>query len=72
MRIQDAAGNLREERRIAREGEAHRFGESAGDATPPQLGDSRRGAFGRENLGNQVTHSQTATFVLNSGQTSQN
>jgi len=44
MRIQDAAGNLRGERGIAREGEADRLGESAGDATAPQLGDRRRGA----------------------------
>ena len=42
--VQNAAGNLRDERGIARESEAHRLGESAGDATPPQLGDSRRGA----------------------------
>jgi len=46
MGIQDAAGNFRDERRIAREGEADRFGESAGDVTPPQLGDRRRGAGG--------------------------
>ena len=44
MGIQDAAGNFRDERRIAREREAHRLGESAGDAASPQLGDSRRGA----------------------------
>ena len=44
MGIQDAAGNLRDERRIAREGEADRFGESAGDSASPQLGDRRRGA----------------------------
>ena len=36
MGIQDAAGNLRDERRIARQGEAHRFCESAGDAAPSQ------------------------------------
>ena len=44
MGIQDAARNLRDERRIAREREAHRLGESAGDAAAPQLGDGRRGA----------------------------
>ena len=44
MRIQDAAGDLRDERRIVREHEAHRLGESAFDATAPQLGDRRRGA----------------------------
>jgi len=32
MGVQDAAGNFRDERRIAREGEADRFGESAGYA----------------------------------------
>ena len=44
MGIQDAAGDLRDERGIAREGEADRLGESAGDAAAPQLGDRRRGA----------------------------
>jgi hypothetical protein len=44
MGIQDAARNFRDERRIAREGEADRFGEAAGDATAPQLGDRRHGA----------------------------
>ena len=44
MGLQDAAGNLRDERRIAREGEADRLGESASDAAAPQLGDGRRGA----------------------------
>jgi hypothetical protein len=44
MGIQDAAGNLRGERGIAREGDADRLGESAGDAAAPQLGDRRRGA----------------------------
>jgi hypothetical protein len=53
MGIQDAAGNIRDERRIVRKGEAHRFGETAGDTTAPQLGDRRRragrarGDFGR-------------------------
>ena len=46
MGVQDAAGDLGGERGIAREGEAHRLGESTGDATPPQLGDRRRGAGG--------------------------
>ena len=46
MGIQDATRNLRGERRIARESEAHRFGESAGDAALPQLGDGRRGDGG--------------------------
>jgi len=36
MGVQDAARNLRDERRIAREGEAHRFCESAGDAALSQ------------------------------------
>jgi len=44
MGVQDAAGNFRDERRIVREGEANRLGESAGDTTSPQLGDRRRGA----------------------------
>ena len=44
MGVQDAAGNLRGKRRIAREGEANRLGESAGDVTAPQLGNRRRGA----------------------------
>ena len=44
MRIQNAAGDLRDERRIVREREAHRLGESAFDVTAPQLGDRRRGA----------------------------
>ena len=43
MRIQNAVGNLRGERGIVREREADRFGESAGDATAPQLGECRRG-----------------------------
>jgi hypothetical protein len=41
---QNAAGNLRDERRIVRERETHRLGESAFDVTTPQLGDRRRGA----------------------------
>ena len=44
MGVQNAAGNLRDERRIACEGEAHRLGKSAFDVTSPQLGDGRRGA----------------------------
>ncbi len=44
MRIQDAAGDLRGERRIVRKGEADRLRESAFDVTPPQLGNRRRGA----------------------------
>jgi hypothetical protein len=46
MRVQDAARNLRGERCVAHEGEAHRLGESAGDAALAQLGVRRRRAGG--------------------------
>ena len=46
MRVQDAARNLRDERCVARQGEAHRLGKSAGDAAFSQLGDRRHGAGG--------------------------
>jgi len=35
MGVQNAAGNFRDERGIAREGETDGFGESAGDAAAP-------------------------------------